>query len=142
VHSDPAILRAWPSILGPERLKRAFAYREFWEHGALLAIGTDTPTAPHLPFPNLYVGTTRKSAKEPTWDVAAVNPNFILDAYDAIAGATAGVAYSTHSEHIVGSLKPGRAADFVVVDLKYDQPESFINTRGVQTWFEGRKVFG
>ena len=141
VHSDPAILRAWPSILGDQRLKRAFAYREFWEHGAPLAIGTDTPTAPHLPFPNLYVATTRKSAKEPTWDVSPVNPNFILDVYDAIAGATAGVAYSTHSEHLVGSLRPGRAADFVVVDLTYDNPEFLISTRGVQTYFDGRKVF-
>jgi predicted amidohydrolase YtcJ len=142
VHSDPAILRAWPKILGPERLKRVFAYKEFHDHGAPLAIGTDSPTAPHAPFPNLYVATTRKSAKEPTWGDAPVNPNFVIDIYDAIAGATAGVAYSTFSEDRVGSLTPGRLADFVVVDLKYDDPETLIGTKVLETWFEGRKAFG
>jgi predicted amidohydrolase YtcJ len=142
VHSDPAILRAWPKILGPDRLKRVFAYKEYHDHGAPLAIGTDSPTAPHPPFPNLYVATTRKSAKEPTWNDEAVNPNYVLDIYDAVAGATAGVAYSTFSEDRVGSLKPGRKADFVVVDLDYERPETLINTRVLETWFEGRRVFG
>jgi len=142
VHSDPAILRAWPGILGSQRLKRAFAYREFWEHGAPLAIGTDAPTAPHPPFPNFYVATTRKSAKEPTWGDEPVNPEYVLDVYDTLAGATAGVAYSTHSEDVVGSLKVGYHADFVVVDLKFEEPESLLETKGIETWFEGRKVFG
>jgi predicted amidohydrolase YtcJ len=141
VHSDPAILRAWPKILGPERLKRVFAYKEFHEHGAPLAIGTDSPTAPHVPFDNLYVATTRKSAKEPARNDPPVNPNFVLDIYDAIAAATAGVAYSTFSESRVGSLQPGCRADFVVVDLDAS-PEKLIGTRVLQTWFAGKKVFG
>jgi predicted amidohydrolase YtcJ len=142
VHSDPAILRAWPSILGEERLKRAFAYRDFHDHGAPLAIGTDSPTAPHAPFANLYVATTRKSAKEPARNDQPVNPNFVLGIYHAIAGATAGVAYSTFSESRVGSLKPGQQADFVVVDLNYDNPETLVGTHVQQTWFGGRRVFG
>jgi predicted amidohydrolase YtcJ len=142
VHSDPAILRAWPKILGQERLKRVFAYKEFHDHGAPLAIGTDSPTAPHAPFANLYVATTRRSAKEPARNDPPVNPNFILDIYDAIAGATAGVAYSTFSESRVGSLKTGRLADFVVVDLDYDDPDKLIRTYVHQTWFGGKKLFG
>ncbi|KIW06779.1 uncharacterized protein PV09_02463 [Verruconis gallopava] len=142
VHSDPAILRAWSHILGPERLKRAFAYKEFHDHGAPLAIGTDTPTAPHLPFPNLYVATTRKSAKEPEKNDEPVNPNFALGIYDAIAGATAGVAYSTFADDRLGTLRPGQLADFVVVDMDFENPDTLVNTRVEQTWFGGRKVFG
>jgi predicted amidohydrolase YtcJ len=142
VHSDPAILRAWPRILGDERLKRVFAYREFHNHGAPLAIGTDAPTAPHAAFANLYVATTRKSAKEPARNDEPVNPNFALDVYDAIAGATAGVAYSIFAESRVGSLTPGRRADFVVVDLDWEDSETLIGTSVYQTWFGGRKVFG
>ncbi|KAK5093332.1 hypothetical protein LTR70_004702 [Exophiala xenobiotica] len=31
VHADPAIFRAWPQLIGAERCKRAFAYKEFAE---------------------------------------------------------------------------------------------------------------
>ncbi len=39
VHADPAILRAWPRLLGSTRCGRAFAYREFADGGAVLALG-------------------------------------------------------------------------------------------------------
>ena len=45
VHADPTSLHAWPELLGQERCSRAFAYRGFLDHGAHLALGTDTPTA-------------------------------------------------------------------------------------------------
>ncbi len=63
VHADPAILRAWPSLLGPERCERAFAYREFADGGAALALGSDAPTAPYVPLSNVYIATTRRSVK-------------------------------------------------------------------------------
>ena len=46
VHSDPAILRAWPRLIGEHRCGRAFAYRDFAEGGAPLALGSDAPTSP------------------------------------------------------------------------------------------------
>jgi predicted amidohydrolase YtcJ len=140
VHSDPSILRAWPKLLGPERLKRAFAYSEFADHGAPLAIGSDTPTAPYAPLPNLYVATTRKSTKQPEANDAPVNVNFTLGLAQAVIAATSGAAYSCFAEDRVGSLEVGKMADFTVVDMAWDG-QDLLNASVKETWFEGRMVY-
>ncbi|KAL2794711.1 amidohydrolase 3 [Aspergillus keveii] len=142
VHADPAILRAWPRLLGPERVARAFAYREFLEKGAKLAIGTDSPTAPHLPFRNLYTATTRRSAREPE-STETVNEGFKLELAQAVQAATLGTAYSCFADDVVGSLEVGKKADFLVVEMEWDDGgASLLDARVEQTWFGGRKVFG
>jgi predicted amidohydrolase YtcJ len=140
VHSDPSILRAWPKLLGPDRLKRAFAYTDFADHGATLAIGSDSPTAPHAPLPNLYVATTRKSATQPHAGDAPVNANFKIGIAEAVSAATRGAAYSCFAEERMGSLEVGKAADFVVVDMQFE-PGNLLEAKVVQTWFEGKKVY-
>ncbi|RYO68372.1 hypothetical protein AA0116_g733 [Alternaria tenuissima] len=140
VHSDPAILRAWPKLLGPERVKRAFAYSDFAEHGAPLAIGSDTPTAPYAPLPNLYVGTTRKSARQPHVGDAPVNENFKLELTQAVAAATEGAAYSSFAEGRVGSLEVGKMADFCVVEMEWEG-EELLKAKILRTWFEGNQVY-
>ncbi|CAN9218012.1 unnamed protein product [Alternaria alternata] len=140
VHSDPAILRAWPKLLGPERVKRAFAYSDFAEHGAPLAIGSDTPTAPYAPLPNLYVATTRKSARQPHVGDAPVNENFKLELTQAVAAATEGAAYSSFAEGRVGSLEVGKMADFCVVEMEWEG-EELLKAKILGTWFEGNQVY-
>jgi predicted amidohydrolase YtcJ len=140
VHSDPAILRAWPKLLGPERVKRAFAYSEFADEGAALAIGSDSPTAPHVPLSNLYVATTRKSAREPMTGDAPVNGSFRLELGQAVNAATSGAAYSFFAEERIGSLEVGKLADFCVVDTRWDG-EGLLAARVAETWFGGRRVY-
>ncbi|TXC08757.1 hypothetical protein FocTR4_00002463 [Fusarium oxysporum f. sp. cubense] len=65
VHSDPAILEGYEKLVKPSAWKHCFPYKECLDGHANVAIGTDSPTARHLPFPNLYNATTRKSALEP-----------------------------------------------------------------------------
>ncbi|KAL2872826.1 amidohydrolase [Aspergillus lucknowensis] len=139
VHADPAILRAWPRLLGAERCRRAFAYREFHDHGAKLAIGTDSPTAPHLPFRNLYTATTRRSAREPE-STETVNPEFALTLLQAVSAATAGSAYSCFADDVTGSLEVGKKADFVVVEMDWDA-ERLLDARVCETYFGGKRVF-
>lgn len=140
VHSDPAILRAWPRLIGKERLERAFAYKEFLDHGATLALGTDTPGAHYAPFQNLYVATTRKSAKEPAANDEPVNGHFKIGLCDAISAATYGAAYSCFAEGRTGSLKKGLQADFVVLDMKFEA-ETLLDATVKQTWYAGKKVY-
>jgi predicted amidohydrolase YtcJ len=140
VHADPSILRAWPKLLGPERLKRAFAYSDFADHGASLAIGSDSPTAPYAPLSNLYVATTRKSAKLPHAKDDPVNANFKLELAQAVTAATYGTAYSCFAEDRVGSLEVGKMADFVVVDMEWSG-EELLKAKVKETWFEGKRVY-
>jgi predicted amidohydrolase YtcJ len=139
VHADPAILRAWPTLLGAGRCCRAFAYKEFLDGGATLALGSDSPTAPWAPLPNVYIATTRRSAREPD-SVSKVNEHFALPLVSAVTAATAGAAYSCFADGITGRLKKGLKADFVVVDMEWS-PERLLQARVQQTWFDGRKVF-
>ena len=139
VHSDPVLFRAWPSLIGKHRCGRAFAYREFLEGGAAVALGTDAPTAAHFALPNLYNGTTRKSAIEPESD-ETVNTHFGLPLVDAVTAATTGAAYSRFADSWTGSLKPGLSADFVVLDMDW-KAEGSLTAQVNQTWFRGRKTF-
>ncbi|KAK1247595.1 hypothetical protein MKX07_002504 [Trichoderma sp. CBMAI-0711] len=139
VHSDPAILRAWPRLIGEHRCKRAFAYRDFADGGAPLALGSDAPTAPHLPIPNMYVATTRRSYREPNLQTV-VNPEFALTVCQSVVAATHGSAYSVFADEWTGSLRKGLKADFVICDVELEA-ERLI--RGVvrETWFEGTQVY-
>ncbi|KAM4055718.1 amidohydrolase family protein [Hirsutella rhossiliensis] len=139
VHSDPAILRAWPRLIGPQRCERAFAYRDFADGGAPLALGSDAPTAPHQPLPNLYVATTRRSFREPELETV-VNAEFALSIGQAVAGATHGSAYSCFADRWTGSLRPGLKADFVVCQVELT-PDKLVQGRVMETWFEGKKVY-
>ncbi|CAG7941147.1 unnamed protein product [Penicillium olsonii] len=139
VHSDPALFKAWPGLVGHERCKRAFAYKEFLDGGAPIAIGTDAPTAPHMPFPNLYNATTRRSAVEVESE-DTLNPEFALGLAQATAGATAGAAYARFADGWTGSLRQGLDADFLVVDVQWT-PEKLLDARVCQTWYRGKKVF-
>lgn len=139
VHSDPAILRAWPRLIGETRCKRAFAYREFVDGGATIALGSDAPTAPHVPMPNLYVATTRRSYREPELETV-VNAEQALSVCQAIGGATLGSAYSCFADKWTGVLRPGLKADFVIADVELS-PEMLINGVVKETWFEGKRVF-
>ncbi|KPI41443.1 putative amidohydrolase YtcJ [Cyphellophora attinorum] len=140
VHSDPVLFRAWPTLIGPHRCKRAFAYKEFLDGGATLALGTDAPTAPHWPLRNLYNATTRKSALDLECK-DTVNEEFRLGLADAVRGVTSGAAYSRRADGWTGRLKVGASADFVLVELGGWGGEEMIRGRVLETWFRGKRVY-
>ncbi|KAJ9136540.1 Amidohydrolase family protein [Pleurostoma richardsiae] len=139
VHSDPAILRAWPRLIGEHRCGRAFAYREFADGGAPLALGSDAPTAPHAPLANAYVATTRRSARQPE-STEVVNEHFALGLCESVVAGTRGAAYSCFADGWTGSLAAGKKADFVVCEMEWDK-EKLLSAKVQETWFEGRQVY-
>ncbi|KAJ1328190.1 amidohydrolase family protein [Microdochium nivale] len=150
VHCDPAdINNIWPALVGHEWCSRAFAYGEFHEHGAHLAIGTDAPTAPTLPWNNAFNATTRRSFRDPDSTgkgSAAVNPQFALRLRDTLRAMSHGGAYSCFAEGVVGSLDNGMKADFIVLegnDAEWESnPASLLASRALSTWLGGVLVAG
>lgn len=140
VHSDPYILPTWRKVLGPERAARGFAWPEYLEAGCTLALGTDTPTAPHHALPNLWIATTRRSAFDP-----ALPPNnaaYALPVDTALEHSTRAGAYACGHEQEFGVLAPGMAADLVVLDrnpLK-EGPEALLDGRVLRTVSGGQVV--
>ncbi|PKS05622.1 hypothetical protein jhhlp_008141 [Lomentospora prolificans] len=139
VHADPAILRAWPSLLGSARCSRAFAYSDFAREGAVLALGSDAPTSPYDPFQNLYTATTRRSAREPESE-EVVNPHFALSLAAALTALTEGSAYSIFADQLTGKLEVGKLADLAVIDMEWDV-EKLLSAKVVQTWSRGKVVY-
>jgi hypothetical protein len=139
VHADPDVLRAWPSLVGADRCRRAFAYKDFLDGGASLALGSDSPTAPFNPFLNVYIATTRRSARLPE-SLETVNPHFALPLVTALTAATAGAAYSCFADGITGRLEKGLKADFVIVDMEWSA-DQLLQAHVQETWFDGGKVF-
>lgn len=66
VHADPVKVVNWCDVLNHDhRCDRMFPWREFEEENANVAFGSDAPTAPYHPLPNVYTATTHKSAIDP-----------------------------------------------------------------------------
>lgn len=136
VHSDPFNLQDWPALLGPKRCGHVFPYGGFAEHGAVVALGTDAPTASHRPLPNLYTATTRRSGHKPEM-TEATTPKYALSLAAALAAATQGAAYSCFADGQVGRLEPGKMANLTVMDVAWD-PTKLLQGQVVETWYQGR----
>ncbi|KAF5026918.1 hypothetical protein F66182_948 [Fusarium sp. NRRL 66182] len=139
VHSDPAILEGYSKLIKAHSWEHSFPYKECLEGHANVAIGTDAPTAKHLPFPNLYNATTRKSALEPTME-AVTNAKSALTLPEAMKAATYGAAYSRFAETWTGSLKEGLRADFMILPSA-PCVDTLLDTRVQETWFGGQRVY-
>lgn len=142
VHADPAISENWRAKLDDDRVERGFPWPWMNDAGARLAFGTDSPTSPHAPLPNMYVAATRASALDST---AASNiPNFALPLAESIEHATRDSAWACGSEHEIGRLAAGLYADFVVLDtdvLAAASPLALLEAKVLRTVVGGRTVY-
>ena len=140
-HVDPAYLDNWIEMLGPERSQRGFAWPEYLANGTRLAFGTDVPTAPHAPLPNMYIAATRCSAHVP--EAVPLRPDFALPLDESICHATRDSAWACFEEDRRGSLREGLHADLVVLDRNplTDEPAVLLTTRVTHTVVAGKVVY-
>lgn len=140
VHADPALQENWRRVLGDDRVDRGFPWPEITGAGGTLALGTDSPTAPHAPLPNMFIAATRRSAMDPT-----LPPNvahYALPLQDAIVHASRDAAWASRSDHLHGRLAAGLHADFVVLDRDiFARPiDELLDARVLLTVVGGRVV--
>jgi len=127
--------------LGPARLKCAYAWQSMLKTGAKLAFGTDFPVESPNPFPGLSAAVSRQDMNgQPPGGWFAGERVTIAQALHAY---TRGAAYAGFAEDRIGSLDPGKWADFVIVDrdpTKVD-PQQLARTQVLQTWIAGKRVW-
>lgn len=127
--------------IGPERVRGAYAWRKLLDSGAVVANGSDFPVELANPMHGLYAAVTRRSRAglpEGGWYGSER-----LNRQETLHSFTLAAAYAAHQEGRLGSLEPGKWADFIVVDRDFFEiPESEIDDIQVlQTWVGGKLVF-
>ncbi len=127
--------------VGPARLAGAYAYRTLLDGGARIAGGSDFPVESPNPFYGLYAAVTRQDRQgEPA---GGWRPKDALTLPQAFAAFTTGAAYAEHAEDKIGTLTPGKWADFIIVDrdIFAGPPSAIWKAQVMETWVGGRRVF-
>ena len=127
--------------VGPDRIRGAYAWQTFLNQGTVIAAGSDFPVEDVNPFYGLYSAVTRK-------DHEGMPPGgwyseHQMSRIEALRSFTLDAAYAAHQEEVIGTLKPGKWADFILIDRDYfnvDASEIW-QIEVLQTWLAGEKVF-
>ena len=127
--------------LGQERLKGAYAWRTVEKLGIPIAFGSDFPVESPNPFPGLAAAVSRQDMNgQPA---GGWIPKERVSFEQALAGFTRGAAYAGFAEGKIGSLEPGKWADFIIVDrdVSLVDPQALARTQVLETWVAGIKVW-
>jgi predicted amidohydrolase YtcJ len=125
--------------LGPERVKYAYAWKSFLDHGVTLAFGTDYPVESINPFRGLYSAITRMNEV----GTQTFQPQQRITLNQALYAYTQASAFAEFRETIKGQLARGYLADFVVLDRDITQatPQQLLHTSVLRTVVNGETVY-
>jgi hypothetical protein len=127
--------------VGAARIVGGYAWRRFRDAGVRLALGSDFPVERVDPLLGLYAAMTRQDAQgQPQGGWYASER---LTGYEALRGFTLDAAYAGFMEDEVGSLTPGKRADFVILsrDPVGAAPREILDTHVLATYVDGRAVY-
>lgn len=127
--------------MGPDRIKGAYAWQRFLKQGTVVAGGSDFPVESPNPFFGLYSAVTREDHQG--LPPGGWYPQQDMSLLQALRAFTLDAAYAEHAEKTLGTLEPGKWADFILIDhdLFKDPPSRIWNTQVLQTWAGGKRVY-
>jgi hypothetical protein len=103
-----------PARLGMDRLAGAYAWNTLLENGTVIAGGSDAPVEVGSPLIEFYAAVARKSLKGESRD--GWHPEQTLSREQALALFTSAAAFASFQEDDLGTIEPGKLADFTVFD--------------------------
>ena len=127
--------------LGSTRLLGAYAWRSLLDTGVPVPNGSDFPVELVNPLLSFHSAVSRQDAED--WPVGGWHPEQRMTRDEALKSITIWPAYAGFQEDVLGSLTPGKYADFVILDRDVMRvpAEMLVDTRVVSTWVGGRKVY-
>jgi hypothetical protein len=124
--------------------ENSYPFRTTKDAGGILVAGSDAPvnTSDPQPFVNMAFAVTRAIPGQPVFNTRqAITIREVLDAY------TINGARFLGRDTEIGSLEPGKSADFVVIDRDILQladsghAQDIMGTQVLETWFRGKRVY-
>lgn len=127
--------------VGAQRIVGAYAWRQLRDSGARLAFGSDFPVESVDPRLGLYSAVSRADGEGKP--AGGWMPQEKLTAFEALRGFTLDAAYAGFGENELGSLAPGKRADFVVLaEDPLAVPDARLRTLDVRaTYVDGKPVY-
>jgi predicted amidohydrolase YtcJ len=127
--------------LGPDRLLGAYAWRSLLNTGVIIPNGTDFPVEKVNPFITFHASIARQDDKN--WPEGGWRPDERMTRDEALLSMTLWAARAAFQEQILGSLTPGKYADFTVLDqdLMTVPAEQVLATQVLRTVVGGRTVY-
>ena len=127
--------------LGPKRIKTSYAYKQLLEQNGWLPNGSDFPVEDINPLNGFFAAVARKDASGyPDQGFQVENA---LSRKEALKAMTIWAAKSGFSESRIGSLEPGKFADFVVLnsDLMSVDIMQVPEIKIEKTFIQGEEVY-
>lgn len=127
-------------IFGPEKTNLLGRAASCGKKGIRWTMHSDEPVSEMDPLRLIDNAVNRSLWKEPG---GVLNPAERVSADEAIIALTRDAAWQCHSEHEVGTLEPGKFADFVVLDKdpRAVAPQAIRDIRVLETWVGGKRVY-
>lgn len=127
--------------LGPERIKGAYAWRSLLNTGVITPNGSDFPVEQVNPLISFHSAVTRQDANN--WPEGGWYPGQVMTRDEALKAMTIWPAYAAFQEKLMGSISPGKYADFVILDrdIMTVPVSEILSTRVVSTWIGGSRVY-
>ncbi|WWC87351.1 uncharacterized protein L201_002240 [Kwoniella dendrophila CBS 6074] len=130
--------------LGPERIKGAYAWRSYLNHGGRITLGSDFPVESIDPLKGFYAAVTRLSedGKSPHGK-GGWYPSEKLTREEALRGMTIDGAYASFS-NTTGSLSVGKKFDAVVWDddLMKVPDNEILEVQAKSVIVDGKLIYG
>jgi hypothetical protein len=127
--------------LGGGRLYGAYAWRSLLQTGVVVPNGTDFPVEAVNPMRTFHSAISRQD--EHDWPPGGWHPEQRMTRDEALKSMTIWPAYAAFEEGDMGSLTPGKYADFVVLDqdIMRAPAEEILGTHVVATFIGGNAVY-
>lgn len=127
--------------LGPQRVRFAYAFQQLLEQNGWLPLGTDFPVEQIDPLRTFYAAVARKDGAG--YPEGGFQPENALSRGDALKGMTVWAARASFEEDKKGSLEPGKAADFVMLDqdIMKVPAEKILATKVLATYIYGQALY-
>ncbi|MBI4419926.1 MAG: amidohydrolase [Gemmatimonadetes bacterium] len=127
--------------VGPTRVLGAYAWRSLLNSGVVIPNGSDFPVESANPLISFHAFFTRED--ENNWPAGGWHPEQKTTRDEALLSMTLWPAYSAFMENEIGSLTPGKYADFVVLDqdIMTIAAEQILKTTVEMTVLGGKVVY-